>query len=178
MKKETRPVCNARKMSLNKHKLLCIMMLLSFMFITAGCSDTTSNDGSVDAPPSSQQDTEPTTPDPTTSNPTTPEPTTPDNNDNVTMGQKNALGSAKNYLQLAGFSYNGLVEQLEFEQYSHEDAVWAADNCGADWNAEAAEAAKAYLELMPMSRGDLIDQLKFDGFTEDQAAYAADQNGY
>ena len=43
------------------------------------------------------------------------------------------------------FSYSGLVEQLEFEQYSHDDAVYAADNCGADWNKQAAKSAKNYL---------------------------------
>lgn len=41
------------------------------------------------------------------------------------------------------FSYTGLIEQLEYEQYSHDDAVYAADNCGADWNEQAAKKHKA-----------------------------------
>lgn len=46
----------------------------------------------------------------------------------TTIGQRNALRSAKNYLSIMAFSYSGLIEQLEFEQYSHDDAVYAADN--------------------------------------------------
>ena len=46
----------------------------------------------------------------------------------MSMGQKNALASAKSYLSFMAFSYEGLINQLEFEQYSHEDAVFAADN--------------------------------------------------
>ena len=42
--------------------------------------------------------------------------------DTATMGQKNALRSAENYLDFSAFSYEGLIKQLEFEEYSHEDA--------------------------------------------------------
>ena len=43
----------------------------------------------------------------------------------ITVSQSNALESAKSYLEYSAFSYNGLVEQLEYEKYSHEDAVYA-----------------------------------------------------
>ena len=66
------------------------------------------------------------------------------------------------------------------DQYSVEDATWAADNSGADWNAEAAEAAESYLELTPFSRAGLIDQLTSeygDKFTREQAEYGVTQAG-
>lgn len=96
----------------------------------------------------------------------------------VTMGQKNALDKALSYLEFTSFSYNGLIEQLEFDQFSHEDAVYAADNCGADWNEQAGKKAKSYLEFMSFSRDGLIEQLEFDGFTPDQAEYGVSAVGY
>jgi len=75
------------------------------------------------------------------------------------------------------FSYTGLIEQLEFEQYSHEDAVYAADNCGADWNEQAAKKAQDYLDIMAFSRQGLIDQLQFEGYTYEQAVYGVNQVG-
>ncbi|HJA42185.1 MAG TPA: Ltp family lipoprotein [Firmicutes bacterium] len=99
------------------------------------------------------------------------------NPSNMTKGQENALASAKNYLEFSPFSYDGLIKQLEFEQYSHEDAVFAADNCGADWNEQAVKAAQNYLDTMSFSRDALIDQLKFEGFTDQQATYGVDKVG-
>lgn len=98
--------------------------------------------------------------------------------DNVTMGQKNALKQAKNYIDFMAFSYSGLVEQLEYEGYSHEDAVYGADNCGADWNEQAAKQAQNYLDTMAFSREGLIEQLEYEGFTNEQAVYGAEQVGY
>ena len=95
-----------------------------------------------------------------------------------TMGEKNALGSAKNYLDFTSFSYSGLIEQLEFEGYSAEEAAYAADNCGADWNEQAAKSAEDYLDFMSFSRQGLIDQLVFDGFTQEQAEYGVGAVGY
>lgn len=95
-----------------------------------------------------------------------------------TMGERNALGTAQDYLSFMCFSYKGLVEQLEFEKYSHEEAVYAADNCGADWNEQAAGSAKDYLDMMSFSRDSLIEQLEFEGFTHEQAVYGAESNGY
>ena len=101
-----------------------------------------------------------------------------DNEQQLTTGQENALRSAENYLSFMPFSYNGLIEQLEFEKYSYEDAVYAADNCGADWNEQAAKKAKDYLDIMAFSKDGLIEQLEFDGFTHEQAVYGAEANGY
>ena len=95
----------------------------------------------------------------------------------MTTGQKNALKSAKNYLNFTAFSYEGLISQLEFEKYEHEDAVFAADNCGADWNEQALKSAKNYLDFSAFSYKGLIKQLEFEKFTKEQAAYAADNCG-
>lgn len=98
--------------------------------------------------------------------------------DGLTTGQRNALSKAKDYLEFAAFSYTGLIEQLEYAKFSHEEAVYGADNCGADWNEQAALKAKSYLDLMSFSKDGLIEQLEYDGFTHEQAVYGAEQNGY
>lgn len=94
-----------------------------------------------------------------------------------TTAQKNVMASAKAYLNYSGFSYDGLVDQLEYEKYSHEDAVWAADNCNADWNEEALESAKSYIDYSGFSYSGLIGQLEYEGFTTEQATYGADNCG-
>lgn len=96
----------------------------------------------------------------------------------MTMGQKNALQSAQQYLSIMAFSHDGLMDQLKFDRYSDEEAAFAADNCGADWNEQAVKTAEQYLDLMSFSRDGLIDQLEFDGYTSEQAFHAADAVGY
>lgn len=108
-----------------------------------------------------------------TDKPTEPPTTKP----NISKGQENALKSAKSYIKFSGFSRDGLIEQLEYEQFSHEDAVYGADNCGADWNAEALESAKSYINMSGFSYTGLIEQLEYEQFTSDQARYGADNCG-
>lgn len=102
----------------------------------------------------------------------------PENDEEMTLGQENALQKAYSYLAYTSFSYTGLIEQLEFEQFSHEDAAFAADNCGADWNEQAAKKAESYLEYTSFSRDGLIQQLEFEGFTKEQAEYGVAAVGY
>lgn len=94
-----------------------------------------------------------------------------------TMGQKNALKAAKSYLSYTAFSYDGLVEQLEYSKFSHEDATYAADNCGANWEEQALKSAKSYLSYTAFSHKGLIEQLEFSGFTNEQAQFGADNCG-
>ncbi|MGI6217177.1 MAG: Ltp family lipoprotein [Coriobacteriales bacterium] len=95
-----------------------------------------------------------------------------------TVSQQNALRSAESYLSTnMAFSYSGLVEQLEYEGFSHEDATYAADNCGADWYEQAEKSAESYQELFGFSRSEMIEQLEYEGFTADQAAHGADSVG-
>lgn len=97
---------------------------------------------------------------------------------NVTMGQKNALKKAKQYLDYSAFSYEGLKKQLEYEEFSKDEVQYAVDNCGADWNEQAVKKAAQYLEYSSFSRNKLIEQLEYEGFTHDQAVYGVEQNGY
>jgi len=94
-----------------------------------------------------------------------------------TMSQKNAIRKAKSYLDYSAFSHGGLVDQLKYEQFSHADAVYGADNSGADWNEQSAKKAKSYMEYSAFSRGSLIEQLKHDKFTQSQAEYGANAVG-
>jgi hypothetical protein len=96
----------------------------------------------------------------------------------TTTGEKNALADAKAYLSVMAFSYDRLVDQLEYEGYTYSEAVYGVDHCGADWYEQAAKCAKSYLEIYSFSRSELIDQLEYEGFTYDQAVYGAKQNGY
>lgn len=94
---------------------------------------------------------------------------------NVSAGKKNALDQAYSYLNVMAFSYSGLIEQLEYEGYTTEEATYAVDNCGADWKEQAAKKAEEYLNTMSFSKSGLIEQLEYEGFTHEQATYGADQ---
>lgn len=116
---------------------------------------------------------------PVTSVSTIPETSTPvETLPAVTMGEKNALGKAKEYLDVIAFSYSGLIEQLEYNGFSKEEATYGADNCGADWNEQAAKKAAEYLNVMSFSKSGLIEQLEYNGFTHDQAVYGVEAVGY
>lgn len=96
----------------------------------------------------------------------------------LSIGQQNAISKAKSYLSLAGFSRTGIIDQLEFEGFSTEDATFGADNAGADWNAECAEKAKAYLDMTAFSRDALYDQLAFEGFQPAEIDFGLAAVGY
>ncbi len=102
-------------------------------------------------------------------------PVVPDSNE--TLGQKNALKTAKSYIDYSAFSYLSLIKQLEYEGYSNEEAVYGADNCGADWNAEALESAESYISYSDFSYQGLLEQLEYEQFTNEQAVYGADNCG-
>ncbi|MDZ7918406.1 MAG: Ltp family lipoprotein [Rhodococcus sp. (in: high G+C Gram-positive bacteria)] len=95
----------------------------------------------------------------------------------ITPGQRNAVRAAKDYLAYTAFSRQGLIEQLQFEDYSTQDATFAVDYVAPDWNLQAAKAAQNYLDYTAFSRQGLIDQLMFEGYTSAQAQYGVDQTG-
>lgn len=95
----------------------------------------------------------------------------------MTAGQKNALRKAESYLEFMPFSWQGLIDQLVYEKFSQEDAMYAANNCGADWNEQALKKAASYLEFSGFSYTGLIGQLEFDKFSHELAVYAADNCG-
>lgn len=93
------------------------------------------------------------------------------------VAQSNAREKAVAYLDYAAFSRQGLIDQLEYEGFSTDDATYGADAVGADWREQAARKAQEYLDYSAFSRSGLIDQLEFEGFTRAQAEYGADAVG-
>lgn len=81
-------------------------------------------------------------------------------------------------LSFTAFSYSGLIEQPEYEGFTTEEATFAADNCGADWNEQAAKTAQSYVDLLALSRDELLSQLEYEGFTTEQALYGVAAVGY
>ena len=92
----------------------------------------------------------------------------------IPASKANALRSAYSYLSHSPFSHDGLVGQLEYEGYPHEDSVYAADNCNADWNEQAEKNARSYLSHSAFSYQGLVDQLIYEQYTEEQAKYGVD----
>lgn len=89
----------------------------------------------------------------------------------ITASQRNAIRSARQYLNVSAFSRSGLIHQLEYEGFATADATFAVDSLNVDWNEQAAKSAKQYLELTSFSRTGLIDQLMYEGFTRAQAEH-------
>jgi hypothetical protein len=102
---------------------------------------------------------------------------------NLTNPQRNAVRSATSYLNMTGFSRNGLIAQLSStygDGYSVADATVAVDSLSVDWNAQAVRTARQYLEMMGFSCRGLIEQLSSgsgDRYTVGQATYGAQQAG-
>ncbi|MEQ6898963.1 Ltp family lipoprotein [Microbacterium sp. KR10-403] len=95
-----------------------------------------------------------------------------------TLEQEQAIAKAESYLDYSSFSRTGLIEQLEFEGFSADDAELAVDALDVDWYEQAAGKAADYLEYSSFSRSGLIDQLEFEGFTTEQAEYGVEAVGF
>ena len=92
--------------------------------------------------------------------------------DGATATQQEALDLAYDYLDSMAFSRAGLIGQLEYEGCTTEDATFAVDNCGADWNEQAAIAAQEWLDYdSTMSRDEIIEMLIFNEYTQSEAEY-------
>ncbi len=102
---------------------------------------------------------------------------------NLTESQQNAVQAAQSYLQLSGFSKQGLIDQLSSsagDGYSLHDATVAVDTLSVNWNAQAVRSAKDYLKLSSFSCEGLTQQLDSsagDQYTPAQTQYAATQVG-
>jgi hypothetical protein len=174
-------------------------VIVAFLGIGAasGASDTTdtSADGSHHSTSEGDKTSDtvagaPATPDvtqaadPSSSPSKTPEPTkTSKPKPSFTVSQEQAIGSAKNYLGISGFSRVGLIQQLSSEYgdgFSKADAMFAVNHMRVDWNEQAVRSAKNYLSISHFSRAGLIQQLHSsygDGYTLAQATYAANHVG-
>lgn len=92
-------------------------------------------------------------------------------------GNEGALEKAKSYLNSSAFSYDGLIEQLEYEGYLTSEAKYAADNCGANWKEQALMKARSYLASSSFSESGLQEQLEFEGFSSTEASYGVSNCG-
>lgn len=50
------------------------------------------------------------------------------NTSNETTGQRNAVQKVKSYISHSAFSREGLIAQLEFEKFTHEQAVYSVES--------------------------------------------------
>lgn len=97
----------------------------------------------------------------------------------MTNQQKNAVRSAKNYISFAGFSRDGLINQLSSDAgdgYDIDDATIAVDSMDIDFNEQAGKSAKNYVSIQGFSCDGLINQLSSsagDKYTKEQAEYGA-----
>ena len=174
---------------LNMKKILVsILSVCLLLFMLSGCFNSLSNKTNGNSSPSSSIATQEkashstpasaTTSAPTSKPTSTPTPTPesmPQNQE--TISQKNAVRMAIDYLNYSSFSRQGLIEQLEYEGFSNEDAIYGVDQSGADWIEQAAQCAKDYLDYSSFSRQGLIEQLEYEGFTHEQAVYGVDATG-
>jgi host cell surface-exposed lipoprotein/uncharacterized protein DUF2510 len=121
--------------------------------------------------------------DPSPSPSKTPKPKPTKTAPSYTVSQEQAIGSAKNYLSISGFSRSGLIQQLSSsygDGFSKADATFAVNHIKVDWNEQAVRSAKNYLSISHFSRAGLIQQLSSsygDGYTVAQATYAVNHVG-
>jgi hypothetical protein len=156
-------------MKMKKSLVLGVVLMVVIMLAVVGCGGSNESSGNSNVSGNEVVDD--------VEAPVEPEPVI-EVVDNATMGEKNALKSAKNYLSFSGFSKTGLITQLEFEGYSNDEAVYAVENVVVDWNEQAVRSAENYLDFSSFSRDGLITQLKFEGYTQEQAEFAVGEVGY
>ena len=90
-----------------------------------------------------------------------------------TVGEKNALRKAKAYLQIMGFSKEGLAQQLIYEGFTRSQANYAVNHVNVSWKKQAVRKGREYLNIMGLSKQGLITQLMYEKFTRAEATYAA-----
>jgi hypothetical protein len=93
------------------------------------------------------------------------------------VSQESAARAAQEYIKMEGFSRQGLIDQLEHDEYSEADATAAVDSLSVNWNEQAVRTAKQYLKMEGFSHGGLVDQLEHDGYTASQAEYGVEAVG-
>jgi hypothetical protein len=97
----------------------------------------------------------------------------------TTGSQRQAIGSAQDYLRSMPFSKAGLIHQLSSrygEGFSRADSVYAVNHIRVSWKAQAVRSARQYLRSMHFSCSGLIHQLESrygEQFLHWQAVYGA-----
>ena len=101
----------------------------------------------------------------------------------ATTAQRQAIGSAHDYLRYQAFSKQGLIDQLDSkygEGFSKAVATYAVNHIVVNWNKQAVRSAKSYLRFSHFSRAGLIQQLQSpygEKFTHRQAVYGVNHVG-
>uniref|UniRef100_UPI0026204172 Ltp family lipoprotein n=1 Tax=uncultured Psychrobacter sp. TaxID=259303 RepID=UPI0026204172 len=103
----------------------------------------------------------------------------PKNLADLTNPQKNAVRSAKDWIEYSAYSRKNLIETLsQSDGYTIDDATAAVDGLNIDWNEQALRSAKDWLEYSGYSRKNLIETFsQSDGYSQSQATYAAEKAG-
>lgn len=92
----------------------------------------------------------------------------------LSLEYQNAVKSAINWLKISSYSRTGLIKRLEADKFPTDAAIYAVDNCGADWNEQAVKSAQGWLKIDSYSKQGLVDRLIADGFTQSEAQHGAD----
>ena len=90
---------------------------------------------------------------------------------NTIYGNEGAVNSAKNYLISMAASKTKIISFLRKKGFSEEEAIYGAENCGADWYDQALRMAMSYLNVQEFTYEQLALQLMIEEFTEDEIIY-------
>ena len=90
---------------------------------------------------------------------------------NTIYGNEGAVNSAKNYLRFMAASKTKIISFLRKKGFSEEEAIYGAENCGADWYDQALRMAMSYLNVQEFTYEQLALQLMIEEFTEDEIIY-------
>lgn len=93
--------------------------------------------------------------------------------------QESALSHAKKTFASSSYSRSGVISALKKQGYTEEEAIYAADNCGANWKSNATTGAKTYARNNSQknwiyacySEKATRSALSSDGFTSDEIDY-------
>ena len=95
-----------------------------------------------------------------------------------TPGQRNAIRKGESYLRSQAFSRAGLLDQLDYEDYTAAEAEYAVAYVESQagprlWFDQAVRKGESYLRSQAFSFDGLLDQLRYEEFTEEQAQHGA-----
>lgn len=90
---------------------------------------------------------------------------------NNIYGNEGAVNSAKDYLKFMAASKTKIISFLKKKGFNEEEAIYGAENCGADWYDQALRMAMFYLNVQEFTYEQLALQLMIEGFTEDEIIY-------
>lgn len=145
-----------------------MLVILALILALCGCGSTAPAAPTETAPPEAPVMEAPAAE--ATAAVETPKPTP------VKTEEEKALDMAKWYLAdskgTVFFSYGGMVDLIELNGFSHEAAVYAADNCGADWYEMVWGELNAFWSPEGFDPQDAISNLQLRGFSYEETIYA------